>query len=191
MYKLALTFPSPCYYSFVRVSFSFVMNEQRTQSYHRRLNAIHRAFPDNKSCFSERAEFVHAFLPTIRRPASKFSQPLSAIQTSFQRESVRDGEEGGSDDIPDVLVGTSKKKRTKTRDKGQRIRERVCGRFNGLWREREIKRERERGAKDGGLWKNRETPRHSRLDNRIDNCSHGVIVAWWSALDGGARDEKH
>lgn len=79
-----------------------------------------------------------------RRPASKFSQPLSAIQTSFQRESARDGEEGGSDDIPDVLVGTSKKKRTKTRDKGQRIRERVCGRFNGLWREREIKRERER-----------------------------------------------
>lgn len=71
MYKLALTFPSPCYYSFVRVSFSFVMNEQRTQSYHRRLNAIHRAFPDNKSCFSERAEFVHAFLPTIdvRRPS--------------------------------------------------------------------------------------------------------------------------
>lgn len=158
MYKLALTFPSPCYYSFIRVSFSFVMNEQRTQSYHRRhLNAIHRAFPDNKSCFSERAEFVHAFLPTIRRPASKFSQPLSAIQTSFQRESARDGEEGGSDDIPDVLVGTSKKKRTKTRDKGQRIRERVCGRFNGLWREREIKRERERSQRWRSLKKPRDT----------------------------------
>lgn len=57
----------------------------------------------------------------------------------------------------------------------QRIRERVCGRFNGLQRERE----RERSQR--WRWK---SERHSRLDNRIDNCSHGVIVAWWSALDG-------